>query len=204
MEIVLFDIKTNLVVLKSCNFFFFAGIFTLFGTFCKSPALPLKAYAHDGFLFFRKWRVRTRAGPWTAWCFIMTSRVSLKMTSLSPQLKGSMCMDCILTEPGGIAEAANLWNPLKRFSSQPCQSFISTLLTRPLAEMPGCTSARYTRNQGEQIWRILQVWTWKPIRIQITGFCAVSPCCVTLSKFLHITQGLSKRKFFPRNCCKHG
>ena len=148
------------------------------------------------FLFIRKWRVRTRAGPWTAWCFIMTSRVSLKMTSLSPQLKGSMCMDCILTEPGGIAEAANLWNPRKRFSSPPCQSFISTLLTRPLAEMPGCTSARYTRNQGEQIWRILQVWTWKPIRIQITGFCAVSPCCVTLSKFLHITQDLSKRKIF--------
>ena len=53
MEFVLFDIKTNLIVLKSSNFFF-AGIFTLFGTFCKSPALLLKAYAHNGFLFFRK------------------------------------------------------------------------------------------------------------------------------------------------------
>ena len=30
--------------------------------------------------------------------------------------------------------------------------------TRPLAEMPGGTSTRYTRNQGEQVWGMLHVW----------------------------------------------
>ena len=148
------------------------------------------------FVFYRKWRVRTRAGPWIVWCFIMTSHGSLKMTSLSPQLKASMYTDFTLTAPGGTAEAANLWNPLKRSCLPPCLSFTSTQSTRPLGEMPGCTSVRFTRNPEERIWRTLQAWTWKPIRIQIIGFCVVSLCYVTLSKMpVHCIQDLLQTTF---------
>ena len=135
-------------------------------------------------LFYRKWRERTRDGPWTVWFCTMTSHGSLKMTSLSPQQKGSMYTGFTLMVPGGTEGAVNLWNPLKRSSLHLCLSFTSTPLIQLPDAMPGCTSVRYTRNPKERIWRILQAWTWKPIRIQITGFCAVSPCCVTSNKEL--------------------
>ena len=50
-----------------------------------------------------------------------------------------------------IAGAVSLWNPLKRFSSHLCLSFIFTQSPPPLDEIPGCTSAQFTRNLGEQI-----------------------------------------------------
>ena len=142
----------------------------------KTPTLGM-------IIFYGKWLRVTKGRN----SFTMTSLVSLKMTSPSPQLKGFMFTAYTLTEPAGIAGAVSLWNPLKRFSSMPiyahlCPSFIFTQSTPPLDEIPGCTSARFTRNLGEQIWRTLQRLIWKPTRTQITGFFAGWLCCVISSK----------------------
>ena len=142
----------------------------------------LRRHGNGMWIFCRKRRVRIKVGPWTVLSFTMTSRASLKMTSPSPQLKGFMFTAYTLTGPAGIAGAVSLWNPLKRFSSHLCLSFIFTQSTPPQDEIPGCTSARFTRNQGERIWRTLQRLIWKPTRTQITGFFAGWLCCVISSK----------------------
>ena len=129
----------------------------------------------------------------------MTSRVSLKMTSLSPQLKWSMCMDCTLTEPGGIAEAAHSKGSLHSHASH-SHLRSNTTASRdargyqyPIYKKPRRTGLRYVAcvdlktNQNTDHW-ILR---------------GQSPCCVTLSKFLHITQDLSKKNVISWNCCKH-
>ena len=43
------------------------------------------------FIFCRRWRVRTKVGPWIVLSFTMTPLASLKITSLSPQLKWGLC-----------------------------------------------------------------------------------------------------------------
>ena len=134
---------------------------------------------------------------YSIWCFIMTSRVSLKMTSLSPQLKRSMCMDCTLTAPGGIAEAAHSKGSLhshashSHLRSNTTASRDARVYQYPIYKKPRRTGLTYVASVNLKTNQNPDHWILR------------GQCTVTLSKFLHITQALSKKNVISGNCCKH-
>ena len=67
-------------------------------------------------------------------------------------------------------------------SSQPLNQHFKPWFYFLQVTIRACTSALSTRNRAERIWRTLPPWNWRPIRIQITGFCAVWLCCVISSR----------------------
>ena len=131
---------------------------------------------------YRKWRVRTKAGPLTASSSTMTSPSSSKTTSLSLLLKVSMYTGSTWTGPDGTGRAANSLNRRQKCSSLQCLLSTSTPSIRPLGEIPGCISVQFTRNRGELTWHTSRVLTSRPLRTRITGYYEVSLCCAISSR----------------------